>query len=323
MKAIVINENGGPEKVTFTEVDTPGPGPGQLQVAVETAGVNYLDIYQRESAVAAPFVAGVEGVGRVTKVGSDVDADWVGQRVGWLGGLGSFAETVALDETKVVAIPDDISTDDAVTLLMQGITAHYLATSAFAIGKQCTVLVHSAAGGVGRLLTQVAHHLGATVIGTASTAEKRRIAVASGADHAINYHNFAAAVADITEGRGVDVVYDGVGRDTVEDGLKSLAVRGTLVVIGAASGPPPAIEFPTLAARSLSVIRPSVTHFTARPGELAWRAEEVFGWARRGVITTTIAARYPLRDTAQAQKDLTSRALAGKLLIDVALSDDG
>jgi NADPH:quinone reductase len=323
MKAIVINENGGPEKVTFTEVDAPGSGPGQLQVAVETAGVNYLDVYQRQGAVAAPFVAGVEGVGRVTEVGSGIGAEWVGRRVGWLGGLGSFAETIALDETNVVAIPDDISTDSAVALLMQGITAHYLTTSAFAVDEHSTVLVHSAAGGVGRLLTQVAHHLGATVIGTASTAEKRRIAVDNGADHAIDYANFAAAVADITEGRGVDVVYDGVGRDTVEDGLKSLAVRGTLVVIGAASGPPPAIEFPTLAARSLSVIRPSVAHFTARPGELAWRAKEVFGWARRGVITTTIAARYPLKDAAQAQKDLTSRALAGKLLIDVALSDDG
>ena len=318
MKAIVINENGGPEKVTFTEVDTPNPGPRQLQVAVETAGVNYLDIYQRRGAVAAPFVAGVEGVGRVTKVGSDVDAEWVGQRVGWLGALGSFAETVALDETKVVPIPDDISTDSAVALLMQGITAHYLTTSVVAVAKHSTVLVHAAAGGVGRLLTQVAHHLGASVIGTASTAEKRRIAVDNGADHAIDYASFAAAVADITEGRGVDVVYDGVGRDTVEDGLTSLAVRGTLVVIGAASGPPPAIEFPKLAARSLSVMRPSVAHFTARPGELAWRAEEVFGWARQGVITATIAARYALKDAAQAQKDLTSRALAGKLLIDIA-----
>jgi NADPH2:quinone reductase len=318
MNAIVINENGGPEKVTFAEVDTPGPGPSQLQVAVETAGVNYLDIYQRRGAVAARFVAGVEGVGRVSKVGSDVDADWVGQRVGWLGALGSFAETIALDETKVVPIPDDIRTDDAVALLMQGTTAHYLATSAFAIGTHSTVLVHSAAGGVGRLLTQVAHRLGATVIGTASTSEKRRIAVDNGADHAIDYASFAAAVADITEGRGVDVVYDGVDRDTVEDGLKSLAVRGTLVVIGAASGPPPAIEFPTLAARSLSVMRPSVAHFIARPGELAWRAEEVFGWARQGIISTTIAARYPLKDAAQAHKDLTSRRLAGKLLIDIA-----
>jgi NADPH:quinone reductase len=262
----------------------------------------------------------VEGVGRVTEVGSGIGAEWVGRRVGWLGGLGSFAETIALDETNVVAIPDDISTDSAVALLMQGITAHYLTTSAFAVDEHSTVLVHSAAGGVGRLLTQVAHHLGATVIGTASTAEKRRIAVDNGADHAIDYANFAAAVADITEGRGVDVVYDGVGRDTVEDGLKSLAVRGTLVVIGAASGPPPAIEFPTLAARSLSVMRPSVAHFTARPGELAWRAEEVFGWARQGVITTTIAARYALKDTAHAQKDLTSRRLAGKLLIDVGPS---
>ncbi|MEN0137897.1 MAG: quinone oxidoreductase [Rhodococcus sp. (in: high G+C Gram-positive bacteria)] len=321
MKAIVVRENGGPENVTLTEIDTPEPGANQLQVAVETAGVNYLDIYQRNGAAPAPFVAGVEAVGRVTKVGSDLDSSWIGRRVGWLGGQGSFAETVVLDEAKAVAIPDDIGNDDAVALLMQGLTTHYLATSAFAIGKDSTVLVHAAAGGVGRLLTQIASHLGATVIATASTADKRRIAIDSGANHAIGYENFGEVVREITEGRGVDVVYDGIGRDTVEEGLESLGIRGTLVVIGAASGPPPAIEFSTLAAKSLSVIRPSIAHFTIRPGELSWRAEEVFGWLREGVISTSIAARYPLEDTAKAQQDIASRSLAGKLLVDVASSN--
>ncbi|SEB62356.1 quinone oxidoreductase family protein [Rhodococcus koreensis] len=323
MKAIVVNENGGSEKVTLSEIDTPEPGAGQLQVAVATAGVNYLDIYQRQGAAPAPFVGGVEGVGRVTKVGSGVDANLVGRRVGWLGASGSFAETVVLDEAKAVAIPDDVTNEDAVALLMQGITAHYLATSAFAVGKDSTVLVHAAAGGVGRLLTQIAHHLGAAVIATASTEEKRNIALEAGADHAIGYDSFADAVQQITDGHGVDVVYDGIGRDTVEAGLKSLAVRGTLVVIGAASGPPPAIEFSALAVKSLSVIRPSVAHFTARPGELSWRADEVFGWARDGVISTAIAGRYSLKDTAKAQQDLTSRSLAGKLLIEVAPISEG
>ncbi|MGW5150490.1 alcohol dehydrogenase catalytic domain-containing protein [Rhodococcus koreensis] len=181
MKAVVVNENGGPEKVTFTEVDAPEPSANQLQVSVETAGVNYFDIYHRRGALSAPFVGGVEGVGRVTKAGSTLDPRWAGRRVGWLGAQGSFAETVVLDEAKAVAIPDDIINDDAVALLMQGLTAHYLATSAFAIGKGSTMLVHAAAGGVGRLLTQIASHLGATVIATASTADKRRIAVDSGA----------------------------------------------------------------------------------------------------------------------------------------------
>ncbi|HEY5852749.1 MAG TPA: quinone oxidoreductase [Aldersonia sp.] len=317
MKAVVVNENGGPDKLVLTEIDAPEPAAGQLQIAVQTAGANYLDIYQRNGALPAPFVAGVEGVGRVGKVGPGVDPEWVGRRVGWPVGQRSFAETIVLDEARVVAISDDIGTDDAVALLMQGLAAHYLATSAYAIGKDSTVLVHSAAGGVGRLLTQLAHHLGATVIATASTPEKRRIAVDSGADHAIGYENFAAAVEEITEGRGVDVIYDGVGADTVAEDLQSLAVRGTLVVIGAASGPPPAIEFAALAAKSLTVTRPSVAHFTARPGELAARAEDVFGWVGEGAIATTIAGRYPLAQVARAQQDQASRSLAGKLLVDV------
>jgi NADPH:quinone reductase len=212
MKAIEVKQNGGPETVAYADVAAPEPGARQWQVTVETAGLNYLDINQRQGAVPAPFIAAVEGVGRVAKIGSRVQSDWLGQRVGWLSGLGSFAQIAVVDETKVVRIPDDISTDDAVALLMQGITAHYLVTSAFPIRKESTVLVHSAAGGVGRLLTQIAHHLGATVIGTASTPEKRRIATDSGADHAIEYANFAAAVAEITGGRGVDVIHDGVGR---------------------------------------------------------------------------------------------------------------
>ena len=318
MKAIVVKENGGPENLGLTEVDAPNPGAGQVAVAVETAGVNYLDVYQRAGSAPAPFVAGVEGVGTVTAVGEDVDPAQVGRRVGWLAGQGSYAETVVIDATKVVDIPVDVSTDDAVALLMQGVTAHYLATSAYEISSGTVVLVHSAAGGVGRLLVQVAHHLGATVIGTASTEEKRRIALDAGADHAIAYEGFADAVDDLTEGRGADVVYDGVGRDTVVDGLESLGLRGRLVVIGSASGAPPAIGIGTLAVKSLSIIRPSVAHFTARPGELRERAEQVFDWAREGVVTTSIAGRYPLAEAAHAQRDLTSRTLSGKLLIDVA-----
>ena len=318
MRAVVVHANGGPENLQLIDTDAQTPGTDQIAVAVTTAGVNYLDIYQRNGAVPAPFVAGVEGVGTVTAIGAGVDQGLLGRRVGWLSGAGSFAETLVLDATKVVEVPEDISTDDAVALLMQGITAQYLATSAYQIGKDTTVLVHSGAGGVGRLLVQVARHLGATVFATASTSEKRRIAVDAGADHALEYDGFADAVNEITQGRGVDVIYDGVGRDTVAAGFTCLAVRGTMVVIGAASGAPPAIEFPTLAVKSLSVIRPSVAHFTAGPGELTTRAADVFEWARQGVITTEIAGRYPLADVARAQEDLSSRSLAGKLLVDIA-----
>lgn len=317
MRAVVVHVNGGPENLQLTDIDAPTPGPDQIAVAVTTAGVNYLDIYQRNGAVPAPFVAGVEGVGTVTAAGEGVGQGLVGRRVGWLSGAGSFAETMILEATRVVEIPTDITTDDAAAVLMQGITAQYLATSAFQIGKDTTVLVHAGAGGVGRLLIQVARHLGATVFATASTSEKRRIAVDAGADHALEYEGFADAVNEITGGHGVDVIYDGVGRGTVDAGFTCLAVRGTLVVTGAASGVPPSIEFPTLAAKSLSVIRPSVAHFTAGRGELARRADEVFGWVREGVLTTVIAGRYPLADVARAQDDLTSRSLAGKLLIDI------
>ncbi|MGR6520296.1 quinone oxidoreductase family protein (plasmid) [Rhodococcus erythropolis] len=317
MKAVVVNANGGAEKSELVEIDTPTPGAGQVRVAVEVAGVNYLDIYQRNGAVAAPFNAGVEGVGRIEAVGEGVDVSVLGRRVGWIGGQGSFAESVVLPEEKTIAIADDINNEVAVALLMQGLTAHYLTTSAFAVGKDSTVLVHSAAGGVGRLLVQIAHHLGATVIATASTAEKRRIAIEAGADHAIGYENFDTAVNELTNGVGVDVIYDGVGKDTVVRDFEALAMRGILVVIGAASGPPPAVEFAKLATKSLSVIRPSITHFTARPGELSWRAEEVFDWARKGVVTTMIAGRYSLDDVSKAQQDLTSRSLAGKLVIEI------
>ncbi|PJK18202.1 quinone oxidoreductase family protein [Mycolicibacterium goodii] len=317
MKAIVINKNGGPEAVELSEHDPALPQDGQLQVTVEVAGVNYLDIYQRNGALQAPFGAGVEGVGVVSQVGPGVNLA-VGTRVGWLAGQGSFAESITIDAAKTVTIPDDISSTDAVALLMQGVTAHYLTTAAVQLVAHHTVLVHAAAGGVGRLLVQVAHHIGATVIATASTDAKRAIALDAGADYAIDYEGFADRVREITGGAGVDVVYDGIGKATVAESLDSLAARGNLIVIGAASGPPPAVEFGQLAKGSYGIRRPSVAHYTALPGELQARAAEVFQWARDGVITTSIARRYPLEDVAKAQQDLESRQLAGKLVIDIA-----
>lgn len=318
MKAVVVRVNGGAESSRVEEVVVPEPGAGEVRVSVRSAGLNYLDIYQRNGAVAAPFRAGVEGVGQIDAVGVGVDVARIGDRVGWLSGQGSFAESLVLDEAKTVAIPDDITDDQAVALLMQGLTANYLTTSAVEIDATSTVLIHAAAGGVGRLLVQICRHLGATVIATASTEDKRRIARDSGAHHTVPYEGFSAAVLELTHGSGVDVIYDGVGQSTVGDDFDALAVRGTLVVIGAASGPPPPVEFARLASKSLSVIRPSIAHFTAERDELKTRAEQVFGWARAGIVTTTIARRYDLQDIERAENELESRSLAGKLVIDIS-----
>ncbi|WP_415973822.1 quinone oxidoreductase family protein [Rhodococcus sp. 077-4] len=317
MKAIVVAVNGGPEKSALTEIPTPDPKFGEVRIKVARAGVNYLDVYQRQGALPAPFVAGVEGLGRVDATGPGVDPAMLGRRVGWLGGQGSFAEFVTMPEDRTVAVPDDIDDDIAIALLMQGLTAHYLATTAFAVNTASTVLIHAGAGGVGRLLIQVAKHLGATVIATASTAAKRRIAVDAGADHAVDYEAFATSAKQLTNGVGVDVVYDGVGKDTVEQDLPALAIRGTLIVIGAASGTPPAVEFAALAAKSLTITRPSIAHYTARPGELTRRAEEVFQWARDGILTANVAGRYRLEDVSKAQQDLQSRSISGKLVVDI------
>lgn len=318
MKAIVVNRHGGAEELTLTEVDTPVPGIAEIAIDVKVAGVNYLDIYQREGAVRAPFIAGVEGVGVVTAAGDALDRSWVGQRVGWLNVQGSLARSVVTDPAKVIPVPDDFPDDAAAALLMQGVTAHYLARSITPIEHGTIAVVHAAAGGVGRLLVQVLTHLGATVIGIASTPEKRKIAEEAGAQHSFGYDDFDLSVLDVTDGRGADVIYDGVGESTFEASLRCLAVRGLLVSFGAASGQPPALEVKQLAGKSLSVIRPSVAHYTSNADEFRARAEQVFEWARDGVITVAISAHFPLEESVQAQRSLESRSGSGKILVEVA-----
>jgi NADPH:quinone reductase len=319
MHAIGVNSFGGPEVFTLTEVDRPIPAATQVLVEVTVAGVNYMDVYQRTgiTPVALPYLAGVEGVGLIVEVGSEVTDLLEGQRVGWLsGGQGSFADYAVVEAAKAVPIPDGVDTEAAAAVLMQGVTAHYLATDTYPIRPGDPVLVHAAAGGVGQLLVQVAKLRGGMVIGTVSTEAKAGAARAAGADHVISYDNFADEVRDLTDGRGVAVVYDGVGATTFEGSLAALRTRGTLAVYGTASGPTPPLEIPRLnSGGSLYVTRPSVVHYTATTEELRRRTNDIFGWVAEGILTVNIGGRYPITQVSDAFAALEARRTTGKLLL--------
>ncbi|MGW0039868.1 quinone oxidoreductase family protein [Gordonia sp. NPDC003376] len=319
MRAIEVKNHGGPEVYEVVEVDRPTAAAGQVVVEVTVSGVNYLDAYQRQgmTPVAAPFLAGVEGVGVIAEVGDSVTDLDVGQRVGWLaGGQGSFADHTAVDAGKVVPIPDDVDDEHAVAVLMQGVTAHYLATDTYPIHTGDTVLVHAAAGGVGQMLTQVAKLRGATVIGTVSSEAKALAARAAGADHAIGYDDFVTEVERITGGLGVAAVYDGVGGPTFDGSLESLAIRGTYAVFGNSGGPTPPLDIRRLSpAGSLFVTRPTVMHHIHTPEELRRRTDELFGWLAKGDLTVSIGDRYPVDKVTDAFTALESRKTTGKVLL--------
>jgi NADPH2:quinone reductase len=319
MQAIEVKEFGGPEAFTPIELDRPAPGPGQVLVELKVSGVNFLDAYQRNGAtpLQAPFIAGVEGVGVIVETGEEVTDLAVGQRVGWFsGGQGSFAEYAVVDAAKAVPIPDEVDEETAAAVLMQGVTAHYLATDAYKIQPGDTVLVHAAAGGVGQMLTQIAKIRQATVIGTVSTPEKVEVAKAAGADHVVFYDNFAEEVRNLTGGEGVAAVYDGVGKTTFEGGFASLRVRGTFVIYGTASGPTPPLEIPRLnSGGSLYVTRPSVVHFTRTAEELRSRTDDLFAWVAAGMLKVTIGGRYPVARVSEAFTALESRQTHGKVLL--------
>lgn len=319
MHAIMVTEFGGPEVFAPRELDRPTPGPGQVLVELRVSGVNFLDAYQRNGAtpLQAPFIAGVEGVGVIVETGEEVADLPVGQRVGWLsGGQGSFADFAVVDAAKAVPIPDGVDDDTATALLMQGVTAHYLANDVYKIQPRDAVLVHAAAGGVGQMLTQVAKIRQATVIGTVSTPEKAEAAKAAGADHVLSYDNFAEEVRKLTGGEGVAAVYDGVGKSTFEGSLASLRVRGTLAVYGTASGPTPPLEIPRLnSGGSLYVTRPSVVHFTRTAEELRSRTDDLFAWVAAGKIKVTIGGHYPVSQVGEAFTALESRRTQGKILL--------
>ena len=310
MRAIVVTRHGGPEVLELQDVPAPAPGPGQLLVDVEAIGVNYRDIYEREGggahAAGTPHGAGVEGAGAV--VGT-------GERVAWSNAPGSYAERVVVDAGAVVPVPEGIATELAAAVMLQGSTAHYLATSTYPIQAGDTVLVHAAAGGVGLLLTQIAKRRGGRVIATTSTDEKARLARGAGADETIGYEGFAERARELTGGEGVAAVYDGIGAATFDESLAALRPRGYMVLYGAASGQPPPVEIAKLNAGSLFLTRPTLTHHGREGDELRMRSADIFGWIAAGELDVRIGARYPLEDAARAQADLASRATTGKLIL--------
>ena len=322
MRVIQVESQGGPEVLSLAERSAPQPGPGQIVAEVAAAGVNYMDIYQREGVGgyqrSLPFVTGGEGAGTVIAVGEDVTGPAVGDRVAWVA-PGSYAEQVVLPADRVVPVPDAISTELAAAAMLQGMTAHYLVTSTYPVRAGDVTVVHAAAGGVGLLLTQMVKRRGGIVVATASGGdggEKHRLARQAGADHVTGYDRFRAVVGDVTGGAGAHVVYDGVGQATFDDSLAALRPRGMLVVYGAASGQVPPFDIQRLnSGGSLFATRPTLAHYIADVEELQWRAREVFGGMAQGELDVRIGGRYPLADAARAQQDLAARRTTGKLLL--------
>jgi NADPH:quinone reductase len=309
MRAVRISEHGGPDVLEMVDVGAPEPRPGQLLVDVAAVGVNYRDVYEREGSYGGdlPAIVGVEGAGSVAATG---------ERVAWVSAPGSYAEQVAVDAERAVPIPEGISDEVAAASLLQGITAHYLSTSTHDVQPGDNVLVHAAAGGVGGLLTQIATIRGARVIATTSSEEKAQLAHEAGAAEVIGYEGFADRVRELTDGRGVDVVYDGVGASTFDESLAALRPRGDLVLYGAASGRVPPFDPMRLEeGGSLYLTRPSIRHHTATRDELLARAGEVFGWIAESELQIRIGGRYPLEDARRAHEDLEARRTSGKLLL--------
>lgn len=318
-RAIQISKTGGPEVLVPAEVEVAEPGPGQATVEIAAAGVNFIDIYQREGRYPRelPYVPGSEGAGRVSEVGPDVDAVRVGDRVAWESLPGSYAAAVTGPVDRLVPVPDSVDDQQAAALPLQGATAHYLARDSYPIQAGDAVLIHAGAGGVGLLLTQIAKILGATVITTVSTPEKGELSSAAGADHVIvGYDDFQSVVRDLTGGDGVAAVYDGVGQSTFEGSVSSLRRRGHMVLFGAASGPVPPFDLQRLnGLGSLSVSRPTLKDFSVTRSELIGRTDELFGWIADGLLTLRIGATYPLEQASQAHRDLAARKTTGKVLL--------
>jgi NADPH2:quinone reductase len=318
MQAVVVTGTGGPEVLEVRDEPAPEAGPGQLLVDVEGAGVNYRDIYEREGGYGGtpPFVAGVEGAGTVVSVSEGVTEFAAGDRVAWSAAPGSYAELIAVEANLAVPVPDGMSTELAAASLLQGMTAHYLASTAYPVQPDDNVVVHAAAGGVGLLLTQIVAMRGGRVIATTSTDEKAQLARDAGANDVIGYEGFSERVRALTDGEGAVVVYDGVGKATFDDSLASLRPRGYMVLYGAASGRVPPFDPMRLeAGGSLFLTRPSLRHYAARREELLERAGEVFGWIADGKLDVRIGARYRLDEARRAQEDLAGRKTTGKLLL--------
>jgi NADPH:quinone reductase len=320
MKLIRVHEPGGPEAMKLEEGEKPSPGPGQALVKIEAVGVNFIDIYFRSGAYKSnlPLTPGQEGAGVVEAVGPDVTDVKAGDRVAWAGPLRSYAEYQVIPAAQLVPTPEGVSSEDAAAAMLQGITAHYLSHSTYPIQQGDVCLIHAAAGGVGQLLCQMAKMRGARVLGTVGSREKAEIAREAGADEVILYEeeNFTTRARELTGGKGVQVVYDMVGKTTFEGSLDSLAVRGYMVLVGRASGPAPLLDPQALNAKGgLFVTRPSIAHYTQTREELLWRARDMFDWVGSGKLKLRIEDRIPLAEAPRAHELLAGRRTAGKLLL--------
>lgn len=321
MKAIRVNEHGGPEILGYEDVELPEPGPGEARVRLAASGVNFIDVYQRTGLYPkeTPFTLGLEGAGEVEAVGEGVEEFSPGDFVAFAMSPGAYAEYVNVPADKLV--PFNVTLVEArvaAAVMLQGMTAHYLSHSTFPLEEDQTALVHAAAGGVGLLLCQMAKMRGATVIGTAGTEEKAQLAREAGADEVILYteQDFVEETRRLTDGAGVHVVYDSVGKDTFDGSLDCLRPRGYLVLFGASSGPVPPVDLQVLNQKGgLYVTRPSLAQYTATREELLWRAESLFSWIGSGNLNVRIGGTYNLVDAAQAHRDLEGRKTTGKLIL--------
>ncbi len=320
MKAVVADPTGGPENLKVFDLPIPQPGEGEVLVKLEASGLNFIDIYFRTGLYKAPenpVRLGSEGAGTVEAVGKGVNRP-VGQRVAYAMARGSYAEYALVPDSVLVELPDDVTFEQGAAVMLQGMTAHYLTHSTFELKPGNTCLIHAAAGGAGLLIVQLAKLAGATVIGTVSTQEKADLAKDHGADHIIRYteQDFVAETKRITGNRGVDVVYDSVGKTTFHGSLDCLRPRGMMVLFGQSSGPVGQIDPQILNQKgSLFLTRPSLAHYLSDPKELLWRASDLFRWIQQDKLKLQIHKIYPLAEAAQAHRDLESRNTKGKLLL--------
>jgi len=321
MNAIQIQNTGGPEVLRLAELPIPVPGPGQVLIRVEAVGVNFIEIYFRKGTYKAtmPLTPGSEAAGTVEELGSGVNGFKPGDLVASVGVLGSYAEYALVPASQLVKVPAGLSPEQAAAAMLQGMTAHYLAKSTYPLKAGETVLVHAGAGGVGLLLTQMAAKIGARVITTVSTSEKAELSREAGASDVILYsdQDFVAEVKRLTGGKGVDVVYDSVGKTTFEGSLNCLRPRGLLALFGGSSGPVPPFDLIQLSSKgSLFITRPTLWHYVATRQELEWRAGEVLGWVASGELKLRMEHMYALADAGQAQTAMENRKTTGKILLE-------
>jgi NADPH2:quinone reductase len=320
MKAIRVSRTGGPEVLQLEDVPDPSPGPGEAVVRLEAIGVNFVEIYHRRGLYSSPlpFTPGTEGAGRVVSIGPDVTGLRPGDRVASVNLLGSYAELARARAERLVLLPESIETRAAAAAMLQGLTAHYLATSTYPLKSGDWCLIHAAAGGVGLLLSQIARDRGARVIGTVSTPEKAELARAAGAHEVVLYtrQDFVSEARRITNGRGVSVVFDSVGKTTFEGSLNSLAPRGMLVLFGQSSGPVPPVDPQLLNSKgSLFLTRPTLAHYSATREELGARAGDLFQWVMTGALTVRVGRSFSLAQAVDAHRALESRGTTGKVLL--------